>query len=281
MILDKVRTIAFNLAISKSIQKDDIVFDLGSGSGILAFFAAKMGAKKVYAFERTDMADIIMPLAKHNHLDDKIIVIKQEIIGFDWASIEDKPTLIISETIGNLPPYEDIHAIFKSFSNHYKHNFKVIPESYKLSFFACRTKRLQHIKDNLGTKYDLSFGPLLDKILATPIYVQIVPDEVYSYEYYGPDISFFSDFPQKHQFELEIIKEGEIASIGVGFDLSVIKNINILNSPNSYKTSWLQLILPLPESLYCYPSDVLRGELIFPDAKDKKTWKWNVELFKK
>ncbi|MCS3900615.1 50S ribosomal protein L11 methyltransferase [Methanococcus voltae] len=50
MLLDNERVSVFHEAIVNTITKDDIVFDLGTGSGILAMFAGKK-AKKVYAIE--------------------------------------------------------------------------------------------------------------------------------------------------------------------------------------------------------------------------------------
>lgn len=43
-----------------------VVLDVGTGSGILAIFAAKAGAKKVYAVEATDMAKHARKLVEHN-----------------------------------------------------------------------------------------------------------------------------------------------------------------------------------------------------------------------
>lgn len=43
-----------------------VVLDVGTGSGVLALFAAKAGARKVYAVEATDMAKQARTVIKAN-----------------------------------------------------------------------------------------------------------------------------------------------------------------------------------------------------------------------
>lgn len=50
-LIDETRTKAFRKAIQKIIKRNHVVLDVGTGSGILALFAAQAGAKKVYAIE--------------------------------------------------------------------------------------------------------------------------------------------------------------------------------------------------------------------------------------
>jgi predicted RNA methylase len=56
-----------------------VVVDVGTGSGILAWFAVKAGARKVYAIEASDMADKAAVLLKANGLEDRITVIKKTV----------------------------------------------------------------------------------------------------------------------------------------------------------------------------------------------------------
>jgi len=56
-----------------------VVLDVGAGSRILAFFAAQVGARKVYVVEATSMAEHASMLVTGNGLADRIQVIKAKV----------------------------------------------------------------------------------------------------------------------------------------------------------------------------------------------------------
>jgi ribosomal protein L11 methylase PrmA len=56
--------------------KDKIVLDIGAGTGILSIFAARAGAKHVYAIEFAEIAIFAKEIIRKNGLENKITVIK-------------------------------------------------------------------------------------------------------------------------------------------------------------------------------------------------------------
>ena len=82
---------------NKESFKDKVVLDVGTGSGILAIFAAKAGARKVYAVEATDMAKFAKKLINGQGLQDRIEVI-QGIV--ETVNLPEKVDIIISEWMG-------------------------------------------------------------------------------------------------------------------------------------------------------------------------------------
>ena len=109
MLADQARMAAYKKAIHQVVKKGDVVADIGTGSGILAFFAVQAGAKKVYAIEQHEIIEDAKKLAKINGLDKKIIFIKGR---SDSVELPEKVDVIISELIGffgleeNMQPFK-------------------------------------------------------------------------------------------------------------------------------------------------------------------------------
>ena len=66
MLSDSVRVDAYHRAIARHVEPGDVVLDLGTGSGLLAFMASHAGARKVYAIEHSDFIDVAREIARHN-----------------------------------------------------------------------------------------------------------------------------------------------------------------------------------------------------------------------
>ena len=69
MLSDTVRVGAYHQAIHRAVAPGDVVLDLGTGTGLLAFMASRAGASKVYAIEHSDIIEVAREIARHNGID--------------------------------------------------------------------------------------------------------------------------------------------------------------------------------------------------------------------
>ena len=87
-----VMDVIINVSLLKREFKDKVVMDVGTGSGILAVWAAQAGAKRVYAIEYTDMAKHARNVVRANGVDHIVTVIQgavEEVIlpEEDWDGV--------------------------------------------------------------------------------------------------------------------------------------------------------------------------------------------------
>ncbi len=72
MVADDVRRRAYVAALERVIQPGCTVLEIGTGPGVFALLAARMGARKVYAIEPDDSIEVARQLVGAHGLDDKI-----------------------------------------------------------------------------------------------------------------------------------------------------------------------------------------------------------------
>ncbi len=106
MLRDEARNIVFYKALERFVTSDTRVLDIGSGSGVWAIAAAKLGAKNVTAIESNPMMiPLIMAHAAENGVADRIKIVNG--LSLD-VNLKHRFDLIVSETIGNQAFDEDI-----------------------------------------------------------------------------------------------------------------------------------------------------------------------------
>lgn len=175
-LIDRERTIAFKKAIKNTIKKGDIVVDMGTGTGILAFFAAAAGAKRVYAIENdSHHFDKLTKNIALNGYQNKIVLISGDVTRM---TMPEKVDVIIGEMIAtglieelqipamnNVLKYakRNVRVLINHFENYvdlvfnkdtfYKHKLQII--RYEFPDFPC-LKSVPFSDKYLYSKIDLS-----------------------------------------------------------------------------------------------------------------------------
>jgi type I protein arginine methyltransferase len=107
MLRDYPRTNGYRMAIESIVREGDVVADVGAGTGILGFFAARAGAKKVILIENTRTIEDAKTLAAANGLDDKVEFFPGDARAFDP---KERIDVIVSEWQGNFLMDEYMYA---------------------------------------------------------------------------------------------------------------------------------------------------------------------------
>lgn len=107
MLRDEVRNEAYRRALAHVVRPGDVVLDFGAGTGILSIFAASSGARKVYAVERTQVADVARRMIEQNGYADRIEVLQSDL---EDLAVPEKVDVIVSEWMGGFGVDENMLA---------------------------------------------------------------------------------------------------------------------------------------------------------------------------
>eukprot|EP00439_Symbiodinium_sp_Y106_P046717 s5453_g5.t5 len=174
MLQDSVRMQAYRNAIETSVAdfRDKVVLDVGCGTGVLAIFAAKAGARKVYAVEASDMASAAKQVVAANGVDKVVEVIRGMV---ETIELPEKVDVIISEWMGNFLLKESmLDTVLIARDRFLKPGGLLFPSHARLFLapcaHSCFAERWQSYVDELWAwrsfvqhmhvSFGLSYGPL-------------------------------------------------------------------------------------------------------------------------
>src|SRR5215510_11173790 len=76
MLHDSRRTSDYVAALADAVRPGDVVLEIGTGSGVLAVAAARAGARRVYAVEASDIAEVAERVFAANGVRDRVTLIR-------------------------------------------------------------------------------------------------------------------------------------------------------------------------------------------------------------
>ena len=259
MIYDRVRTSAYHQAIVEVVKSGDVVLDLGTGTGLLAFLAVRAGARKVFAVEKTSIIEVAKANARKMGIADKI-----EFITADSRSIDllERVDVIVSEVIGHLVVEENmLDSIIDARDRFLKPEGKLVPCCAEVSFVPVEAPLLY--QDEIGVwsrpveGMDLSGSK---EFAANNIYLADFTEFNYlcaPQVLRNLDLTMVSSIDLSLSGSFEVSRDGTLHGLAGWFVAQLFGSINISTSPTSEPTHWKQCFLPVNS-----PVDVRKGDLV-------------------
>jgi protein arginine N-methyltransferase 1 len=268
LLLDELRTNAFREAIRRCVKPDSVVLDLGTGSGILASFAAEAGARRVFAIDSTHSADLASFLTRHLGFGDRIQVFHDRSINVELPEPAD---ILVTETLGAFGFDEHIlSSVIDARARLLKPDAIIIPRRVDLYLVPVDDASIyeQRVSWWNGKPYGFDFSPLA--VFASNI---LFVGSVDSASFLAsPEIVITSDLTSvdvSGRVHFTAARAGMLYGFAGWFRATLADGIELSNEVPS--RSWENAFLPLQSPVNVEAGTTIDVEL---ECSDGMMWRW-------
>jgi len=288
MLADTVRVEAYRQGIANAVNEGDVVLDLGTGTGLLAFMASNAGASKVYAVEH---ADVIL-LAKDVGATNGFSNIEYEQMNSREFTPPEPVDVVVHEQLNDELFGENmIPNLLDLRDRVLRTGGKIVPGRFQLFVEPVRlheSHRVPHIWDmNLGQGLD--FTSLVDSpFTADPKHAleqgsdhlmlrrgavdSVLSEPVPVLDFDLMTIESAADLERSHSCERKITQSGIVDGFCIWFEAIFDEHVRLNTSPLLPPTSWGNRLLRIPERR-CEAGDTLSWDLELRQLNDAATWR--------
>jgi predicted RNA methylase len=242
MLNDYSRTAAFRKALMNNIGPDSVVLDIGTGTGVLAAFAAQAGAKRVYAIERSPvMASLARQFIDSNGLGARVMVVEGTSTS---VKLPEKVDCIVGELIGNDPLSERLIPIFDDARTRFgTTDCRLVPNCITLHAIPLRASTMLQARGLRSWIYPQKLQQ--EAVLGDPAEVIRI------------DLSISRSESVDQVFDLTFSRRGEFEALMLCFTLNLDPTASLSTLPGSasHDNHWMSLLWRLPSPLPVEPGE--------------------------
>jgi len=261
MLDDRARTKGFCEALRQTIRPEDVVVDIGTGTGILATCAVKSGARQVYAVESSGIADVAARMFEANDVADRVTLVRRRSTS---TTLPELATVLVTETIGNDPLDEQLLEIVADAKLRLlAPGARLIPSAIQIYAIAVDIP-LPLLEKHVFTKrkldaysaaYELDFSVLGDHQLSSTEPIMVEPKEVATWELEAPVLVAEIDFSQPFETwvatraKLTLTRTTKNLGIMLAFRARLAERVILSTLPDEIDATshWARALFPILE----------------------------------
>ncbi len=272
MLHDERRTGDYLAALAAAVRPDDVVLDIGTGSGVLAVAAARAGARHVYAVEASDIAEVAARVFDVNGVADRVTLLP------GWSphlELPEPADLLVTEVIGNEPLEEEVlETVLDARHRLLAPGARLIPRALTLSVRPVLLPEAEVRQRAFGsaaverwqTLYGIDFQPLLDAATPGPTYTVTEGEVVSAWPQVGSpvvlatlDLTEFDSLSVRASTELVVEPPGQLNAIALTFSAELYDNVSHTLDPWRWPaSSWATSVWVLSDPIEVGPESVVR-----------------------
>ena len=272
MLHDERRTGDYLAALALAVRPGDVVLDIGTGSGVLAIAAARAGARRVYAVEASDIAEVAERVFAANGVTDRVTLIS------GWSrqiELSEPADLLVAEIIGNEPFEEEIlETTLDARRRLLKPEARLVPHALTLLARPLLIPEAEARQRALGRAalerwhglYGIAFAPLLEATRPGPVLMPTEAEVAATWPPVGPpvvlaevELAAFEEASVRACADLTVDAPGPVNAVAVTFRAglhgAVAHTLDPWRWPSS---SWATSVWVLPDPLRVGPDSALR-----------------------
>ena len=272
MLHDERRTNDYLAALRAAVRPEEVVLDIGTGSGVLALAAARAGARCVYAVEASDIAEVAERVFAANGVGDQVTVLP------GWSRVIELPEpadLLVAEVIGNEPLEEEIlETMLDARRRLLKPEARLIPHALTLLVRPLLLPEVEVRQRTFGISavrrwralYDIDFTPLLEAAIPGPTHTITEGEVVATWPPVGPpvelariDLTAFEEPSVHASADLVVEPPGQVNGIALTFRAELYEGISHTLDPWTWPaSSWATSVWVLSDPIEVSVGSVLR-----------------------
>jgi hypothetical protein len=276
MLEDVQRLQKFKEAIFQTVRPGDVVIDLGTGTGILAIWAAQAGARKVYAIEETDTADIAAAVVLENGWEKIVSVIKANSTEVSLPELAD---VLIAELVGHFFFEEGIIEYVSDVRDKFlKASARIIPAGVKV--YIAPAELGEHFQEISFWKNwsDPKLSAVCRKAANTAYVEGVNKDQLLAREaaVFNLRSSTWKREHRKAECEFVIERSGKLDALAGWFELSLTGETTLGTAPYDPPTHWKQCVFPLNQPIAVSAGDPLHCRIAIEPFGPGCRWHWSL-----
>jgi protein arginine N-methyltransferase 1 len=280
MIGSRARLAFFHQALQRVVKPDSVVVDIGAGTGILAFIACQVGARKVYAIELSkDAVNVGREMAAANGYAQRIEFIAGSALN---VSLPERADVIVSALHGWLPFFgQHFSIIIDARQRWLKPGGTLIPARDTLwatlvEMPALYTDMVQPWGEN---PFNLNMEPHEKYLVNTESRVYASPENVVL----EPQVWATLDYATltNHDAHAHLTwtarRAGTAHGVLVWFDCDLFEGVSFSNKPGASVIGYGHTFYPLRQPVVLTPGDVVSVKLWMNKIAPDQPARWHTD----
>lgn len=248
MLADALRTESYRRAIERVVRSGDVVAEIGTGTGVLAHFAARAGARRVYAIERGPAVELARLVRDGNPTGERISVIHGASQGVD---LPERADVLVTETLWNFGLGEGmVDAVIDARRRLLKVGARIIPSELEMIIAPVEYPRGHRIVDLWGRDlYGLDFSSLRSFAANNHQHAVLTPAAFLSVPTSLARIALTSvSTPEvAASARIRVARSGTMHGIAGWFRARLAPGVELTNAPPLRTPNWSHVFFPLEE----------------------------------